>query len=173
MQLKALDNGIDVLEDAAVFKMGVDTPNILHTAPRLGEVRVINHQAGIVRLMVTSDDDMHHGDEKLPCPLLPLSPDEIGPDGLFFLGVAVNGDIEPFDHPCHVAPQGAHGLHAFLVECHLSRGLAVNDVPVLRTDHGHVHHAEVVVQAVEGGRRTATAAHHHTGGWLILQLLAQ
>ena len=43
MQLKALDNGIDVLEDAAVFKMGVDTPNILHTAPRLGEVRVINH----------------------------------------------------------------------------------------------------------------------------------
>ena len=58
MQLKALDNGIDVLEDAAVFKMGVDTPNILHTAPRLGEVRVINHQAGIVRLMVTADDDL-------------------------------------------------------------------------------------------------------------------
>ena len=45
-------------EDAAVFKMGVDTPDILHTAPRLGEVRVINHQTGIVRLVVTADDDL-------------------------------------------------------------------------------------------------------------------
>lgn len=45
-------------EDAAVFKMGVDTPDILHTAPRLGEVRVINHQTGIVRLVGTADDDL-------------------------------------------------------------------------------------------------------------------
>ena len=45
-------------EDAAVLKMGVDSPDILHTAPRLGEVRVINHQAGIVRLMVAADDDL-------------------------------------------------------------------------------------------------------------------
>ena len=41
-----------------MFKMGVDTPDILHTAPRLGEVRVINHQTGIVRLVVTADDDL-------------------------------------------------------------------------------------------------------------------
>ncbi len=45
-------------EDTAVFKMGVDTPDILHAAPRLGEVRVINHQASIVRLVVTADDDL-------------------------------------------------------------------------------------------------------------------
>ena len=45
-------------EDAAVLEMGVDTPDVLHTASRLGEVRVINHQASIVRLMVTADDDL-------------------------------------------------------------------------------------------------------------------
>ena len=45
-------------EDAAVFKMGVDTPDILHAAPCLGEVRVINHQASIVRLMVTANEDL-------------------------------------------------------------------------------------------------------------------
>ena len=49
---------VNQLSDAAVFKMGVDTPDILHTAPRLGEIRVINHQTGIVRLVVTADDDL-------------------------------------------------------------------------------------------------------------------
>ena len=38
--------------------MGVDTPDILHTTPPLGEIRVINHQTGIVRLVVTADDDL-------------------------------------------------------------------------------------------------------------------
>ena len=33
-------------EDAAVFKMGVDTPDILHAASRLGEVGVVDNQAG-------------------------------------------------------------------------------------------------------------------------------
>ena len=45
-------------EDAAVFKMGVDTPDILHSASRLGKVRVINHQARVVRLVVTAGDDL-------------------------------------------------------------------------------------------------------------------
>lgn len=45
-------------EDAAVLEMGVDTPDMLHAASRLGEVRVINHQASIVRLVVTADDDL-------------------------------------------------------------------------------------------------------------------
>ena len=49
---------VNQLSDAAVFKIGVDTPDILHTAPRLGVIRVINHQAGIVRLVVTADDDL-------------------------------------------------------------------------------------------------------------------
>lgn len=45
-------------EDAAVFKMGVDTSDVLHTPACLGEVRIINHQAGIFRLVVTADDDL-------------------------------------------------------------------------------------------------------------------
>ena len=45
-------------EDAAMLEMRVDTPDVLHAATRLGEVRVVNHQAGIVRLMVTADDDL-------------------------------------------------------------------------------------------------------------------
>ena len=45
-------------EDAAVLKMGVDTADILHAATRLGEVRVINHQARVVRLMVTANEDL-------------------------------------------------------------------------------------------------------------------
>ena len=45
-------------EDAAVLKMGVDTPDILHATPCLREVRVVNHQAGIARLVVAADDDL-------------------------------------------------------------------------------------------------------------------
>ena len=45
-------------EDAAVFKMGVDTSDVLHTPTSLGEVRVINHQAGVRKLMVTADNNL-------------------------------------------------------------------------------------------------------------------
>ena len=45
-------------EGAVVFKMVVDTPVIFHTAPRFGEVRIINHQAGVVRLVVTANEDL-------------------------------------------------------------------------------------------------------------------
>ena len=45
-------------KDAAVLKMGVDTPDILHTSACLGEVRIVDHQAGIIRLVVTADDDL-------------------------------------------------------------------------------------------------------------------
>lgn len=45
-------------KDAAVLKMGVDTSDVLHTSTRLGEVRIVNHQAGVIRLVVTADDDL-------------------------------------------------------------------------------------------------------------------
>ena len=45
-------------EDAAVLEMGVDTPDVLHMAACLGEVRIVNHQAGVVRLVVTADGDL-------------------------------------------------------------------------------------------------------------------
>ena len=45
-------------EDAAVFKMGVDTSDVLHTTAGLREVRIINHQAGIFRLVVTADNNL-------------------------------------------------------------------------------------------------------------------
>ena len=53
----AEEEGLEA-EDAAVFKMGVDTSDVLHTPACLGEVRIINHQAGIFRLVVTADDDL-------------------------------------------------------------------------------------------------------------------
>ena len=45
-------------KDAAMLEMRVDTSDVLHTSACLGEVRVINHQAGVRRLVVTADDDL-------------------------------------------------------------------------------------------------------------------
>lgn len=53
----AEEEGLEA-EDATVFKMGVDTSDVLHTPACLGEVRIINHQAGVLRLVVTADDDL-------------------------------------------------------------------------------------------------------------------
>ena len=44
-------------KDAAVLKMGVDSSDVLHTPSSLGEVRIVNHQASVRRLVVTADDD--------------------------------------------------------------------------------------------------------------------
>ena len=45
-------------KDAAMLEMRVDTPDILHTSACLGEVRIVNHQTGIIRLVITADDDL-------------------------------------------------------------------------------------------------------------------
>lgn len=45
-------------EDATVFKVGVDTSDMLHTSTGLGEIRIIYHQTGVRRFMVVSDSDL-------------------------------------------------------------------------------------------------------------------
>ena len=45
-------------KDAAVLEMGVDTSDVLHASACLGEVRIVNHQTGIIRLVITSNNDL-------------------------------------------------------------------------------------------------------------------
>ena len=45
-------------EYAAMLEMRVDTPDVLHTPARLGEVRIIYHQAGVFGFVVTADDNL-------------------------------------------------------------------------------------------------------------------
>ena len=51
------EEGLDA-KNATVLKMGVDTPDVLHMPSCLGKVRIVNHQTGIIRLVVTADDDL-------------------------------------------------------------------------------------------------------------------
>ena len=44
-------------QDAAMLEMRVDTSDVLHTSACLGEVRIVNHQTGIIRLVIAADDD--------------------------------------------------------------------------------------------------------------------
>lgn len=44
-------------KNVAMLKVRMDASDALHTSASLMEVRIINHQTGIRRLMVTSDDD--------------------------------------------------------------------------------------------------------------------
>ena len=87
--------------------------------------------------------------------------------------MSVVGYVQLADQPRHVVTQCAHRLHALLVLTYLPWSLAVDHVPVLRTDHGHVHNREVLVKTVEGCRCSATTAYHHAGCRLVLQMPAQ
>ena len=75
------------------------------------------------------------------------SADEVhGGPGLSFGVLYGRGGVDALQEEGHVAAEGSHGLHAFGVECGLAFGEAVDDVPILRRDHGHVlqleHHSE-------------------------------
>ena len=63
-----------------------------------------------------------------------------------------------FEQEGHVVGEGPHGLHAFCVQGSLAGFAAVDDVPVLGGDDGHVHHLEGEVEGFETGRRAAPAA---------------
>ena len=82
--------------------------------------------------------------------------------------MAVLADVQLADHPGHVATQRPHGLHALLVLGGLSWRLAIDHIPVLRADNGHVEDGEVLVQTVEGSRGSTSATDHHAGAWLEL-----
>ena len=60
--------------------------------------------------------------------------------------------------PGDVARERAHRLQPFEILADFVRREAVYLVPVPRADDDHVGHLEVLVQAVKGCRRAATAA---------------
>lgn len=53
----AEEEGLEA-KDAAVLQMGADTSYALHSTASLGKVRIVNHQAGVIRLVVATDDDL-------------------------------------------------------------------------------------------------------------------
>ena len=75
-----------------------------------------------------------------------------------------------FQQPCHIVGQGAHGLHALVVKRSLSFLASIDDVPVLRSHHGHVHHLEGHVQCLERCGGSTPSAYAYRCGRLVLHL---
>lgn len=68
---------------------------------------------------------------------------------------------ERAEHPRHVASEGAHGLQALqILRCFALRA-AVDTVPILGGNNGHVVDSEVLIQSVEGSTSTSSAAYRH------------
>lgn len=96
------------------------------------------------------------------------SADEVhGVPGLPFGVLYGRGGVEALQEEGHVAAEGAHGLHAFGVECGLAFGSAVDDIPILRRDHRHVLQLEHHSERLQGGRGATTAADGDAGCGLV------
>ena len=65
------------------------------------------------------------------------------------------------NHPCHIAGEDAHGLQALQILCGFALSAAVDAVPVLGGDNGHVVDSEVLIQSVEGSTGSSSAAYCH------------
>ncbi len=68
-----------------------------------------------------------------------------------------------FHEESHVAAECPHRLLSFFILLSLSRGPAVDGVPVLAGYHRHLGNGEKLVQGIEGGRCTAPSAADHAG----------
>ena len=75
--------------------------------------------------------------------------------GLLGRGMGLLG--EGTNHPCHIAGEDAHGLQALQILCGFALSAAVDAVPVLGGDNGHVVDSEVLIQSVEGGTGSSSA----------------
>ena len=98
--------------------------------------------------------------------------DEVRPHALFVFrknNACLLAGLDGLEEPDHVGGQGAHGLQAFLVLADVVGREAVDLVPVLGGNNGHVVHEEILVEAVEGCGCTAAAAGNHSCGQLALQ----
>lgn len=96
------------------------------------------------------------------------SADEVhGVPGLSFGVLYGRGGVDALQEEGHVAAEGSHGLHAFGVECGLSFGSAVDDVPILRRDHGHMLQLEHHCERLQGGCGATTAADGDAGGGFV------
>ena len=96
------------------------------------------------------------------------SADEVhGVPGLSFGVLYGRGGVDALQEEGHVAAEGAHGLHAFGVECGLAFGSAVDDIPILRRDHGHMLQLEHHGERLQGGCGASAAADGDAGGGLV------
>ena len=96
------------------------------------------------------------------------SADEVhGVPGLSFGVLYGRGGVDALQEEGHVAAEGSHGLHAFGVECGLAFGEAVDDIPILRRDHGHVMQLEHHGERLQGGRGASAAADGDAGGGFV------
>lgn len=86
------------------------------------------------------------------------SADEIGHHGRLRDGKGSAAVTKVFKQPRHVAPQSAHRLQPLGVLGGFAGCAPVDAVPVLRRNDGHVQDGEILVESVECGRRSATAA---------------
>ena len=76
--------------------------------------------------------------------------------GLFWRGMGLLG--EGTNHPCHVTSKGSHGLQALQILCGFALSAAVDAVPILGGNNGHVVDSEVLIQSVEGGTGSSATA---------------
>ena len=87
--------------------------------------------------------------------------DEVGAYSWFVVGT---GDAvlptagDALQKPCHVFSQGAHGLQAFGILSDVVGGEAMDGVPVLGGDDGHVGDGEILVELLKGGGGASASA---------------
>ena len=71
---------------------------------------------------------------------------------LWVLWVAFVMDF--FQQKSHVVCHGTHSLHSLGIESGFAFCAAIDNVPVLRGDHRHIHHLERHGQGLESSRST-------------------
>ena len=81
------------------------------------------------------------------------------------LGMGLCGECT--EHPRHVASEGAHGLQALQILCGFALRAAVDAVPILGGNNGHIVDSEVLIQSVERGTCATASADGDGGGGLV------
>ena len=61
------------------------------------------------------------------------------------------------NHPRHVTGKGSHGLQALQILCGFALSAAVDAVPILGGNNGHVVDSEVLIQSVESSTGSSAA----------------
>ena len=74
--------------------------------------------------------------------------------------------FDAVEQPCHVATEGTHGLQTFCVLQCLFGCVAVDLVPILRTNDKHLADCEIFVKLVKGCACASSAATYYSCGRL-------
>ena len=85
--------------------------------------------------------------------------------GLLGCGMGLRG--ERAEHPRHIASEGAHGLQALQILLGFALRAAVDAIPILGGDNGHVVDSEVLIQSVESSTCATASADGDRGCGLV------